>query len=321
MRVFVSSTVYDLVDIRGELEQLLRELGISPVMSDHKLSDFNLACDANSIETCLLNVESSHAVIVVLDQRYGPPLGDYGFDDVSATHLEYRHAKLHGRPIYFYVRDRLEADFNIRRKNKAADGVKFSWVSPKDHGLFAFLGEHRELHANSHDNNWFSIFTSSVDFKASVRQHFEPVIKPQVLLHAIQENRFPLFTRELDADQIRIGNVPTVQCRIVLKNVGLAPAFDFKTHWQIEGQDPETTDLVAPGQEVSSTVISNLAYGDVNIDFKVEYRASIGITVRERYKVRCFIQGGLSPTMFSGATLEERTYHNTPPPSLVIQDA
>ena len=47
MRVFVSSTVYDLVDIRGELEQLLRELGISPVMSDHKLSDFDLAFQAN----------------------------------------------------------------------------------------------------------------------------------------------------------------------------------------------------------------------------------------------------------------------------------
>jgi hypothetical protein len=174
MRVFVSSTIHDLVDIRGEIEQLLRELGVSPVMSDHKLSEFNLAFDANSIETCLLNVESSDAVIVVLDQRYGPLLGDYGFANVSATHLEYNHAKLHRKPIYFYVRDRLEADFNIHRKNKATDDVKFSWVLPKDQGLFVFLGEHRELRVNSHDNNWFSIFTSSVDLKESIRQHFEP---------------------------------------------------------------------------------------------------------------------------------------------------
>ena len=321
MRVFVSSTVYDLVDIRGELEQLLRELGISPVMSDRKLSDFNFALDANSIETCLLNVESSDAVIVVLDQRYGPPLGDYGFDDVSATHLEYRRAKRHEKPIYFYVRDRLEAEYSIHRKSKAADAVKFSWVSPKDRGLFAFLGEHRELHANSNGNNWFSIFASSVDLKASVRQHFEPVIKPQVLLHAIQENRFPLFTTKLDADQIQLRNVPSITCRIVLTNVGLAPAFDLTTHWQFEGQDTHTTDLVAPGQEFDSTIIAKLADGDVNIDFKVEYRASIGITVRERYNVVCYIQDGLPPTMFSGATLKERTYHNTPPPSVVIQDA
>jgi hypothetical protein len=183
MRVFVSSTVYDLVDARAELEQLLAELGVSPVMSDDKLSDFNLPCDANSIETCLLNVESSDAVIVVLDQRYGPALGSYGFDDVSATHLEYRHAKFHAKPIYFYVRDRLEADYNIRQKNKDADDVKFSWVSPKEHGLFEFLKEHRALIADSHENNWFSIFTNVVDLKASIRQHFEPVVKPQVLVH------------------------------------------------------------------------------------------------------------------------------------------
>jgi hypothetical protein len=148
-------------------------------------------------------------------------------------------------------------------------------------------------------------------------------IKPQVLLRAIQENRFPLFTCELDADRIEIGNVPSIKCRIVLKNVGLAPAFDLITRWQIEGQDsdPHTTDLVAPGQEHSGTVISRSTSGDVSFGFEIEYRASIGITVCERYKVGYSIQGGLTPTMFHGVILEERTFHNTPPPSLVIHDA
>lgn len=317
MRVFVSSTVYDLVDTRAELEQLLRELGVFPVMSDEKLSDFNLSFDANSIETCLLNVESSDAVIVVLDQRYGPALGNYGFDDVSATHLEYRHAKHHGKPIYFYVRDRLEADYTIRQKNQDADDVKFSWVSPKDHGLFDFLKEHRALIADSHENNWFSIFTNVVDLKASIRQHFEPVIKPQVLLRAIQENRFPLFTRDLDADVTQFAAVPSIQCRMTLRNVGLAPAFDLKTHWHINDHEPENTDIVTPNQEFKSTLVANAAYGDVSVVFTIEYRSTIGITVRERYNVNCFIRSG---TIISGATLEARTYHNAPMPSLVIED-
>ena len=318
MRVFVSSTVYDLLDTRAELELLLRELGISPVMSDEKLSDFNLSFDANSIETCLLNVESSDAVIVVLDQRYGPALGSYGFDNVSATHLEYRRAKQHSKPIYFYVRDRLEADYNIRQKNKGADDIKFSWVSPKDLGLFDFLKEHRALNADNHQNNWLSIFTSVVDLKASIRRHFEPVIKPQVLLKAIQDNRFPLFTRDLHADVTPFAGVRSIQCRMVLKNVGLAPAFELKTHWDFEDNKPETTDLVAPNQEFRSVLIVNAALGDVGILFTVEYRSTIGVTVRERYKVNCIIRNG---TIISGATLVARTYHNTPPPSLVLEDA
>tara|TARA_R110002095_G_scaffold1604_7_gene7911 strand:- start:1546 stop:2502 length:957 start_codon:yes stop_codon:yes gene_type:complete len=318
MRVFVSSTIYDLLDIRSELEQLLRELGIAPVMSDHKLSKFNLAFDANSIETCLLNVEVSDAVIVILDQRYGPKLGDCGFDNISATHLEYRHAKLHNKPIYFYVRDRLEADFTIRQKNNIVEDVQYSWVSPKNHGLFEFLADHRKLRADSQENNWFSLFSNSVDLKASIRQHFEPVIKPQVLLKAIQENLFPIFSSELKIDELQIGNVPSLQCNFILKNVSLAPAFDLKLEWQIEGQDSASIDLIAPGQQFKSTAVSNRDYGDFSLDLKVEYQAIIGVTVRECHTVLCFIQSG---TMFSGAILKERTYHNTPPPSLVIQDA
>ena len=56
MRIFVSSTVFDLLDVRAEIAELLRELGIAPVMSDDKLSDFDVKQDVNSIETCLLNV-------------------------------------------------------------------------------------------------------------------------------------------------------------------------------------------------------------------------------------------------------------------------
>jgi AraC-like DNA-binding protein len=62
MRVFVSSTVYDLLDIRSEIAELLRSLNIQPVLSDDKLSDFEPKFDANSIEACLVNVASSDEV-------------------------------------------------------------------------------------------------------------------------------------------------------------------------------------------------------------------------------------------------------------------
>jgi len=320
MRVFVSSTIYDLIDVRAELELLLRELGVTPVMSDDKLSDFHISFDKNSIETCLLNVEASDAVIVILDQRYGPRLGKFGFDDVSATHLEYRRARQNSKPVYFYVRDRLEADFNVRHKNKTNKDLNLSWVDSNDLGLLEFLREHRELRAESH--NWFSLFTNSLDLKSAVRRHFEPVVKPQVLLDAVHQNRFPLFTRDVNADRITMGNIPSIKCQITLKNVGLAPAFDFIAHWQIEGQEPEKMELVAPGQEVSLCLIAKLSYGqDVDLILKVEYTAAIGIAVRERYRVCCFIQNGMAPAILSGSTLIDRTYHNSPRPSLVVRDA
>ena len=322
MRVFVSSTIFDLIDIRAELEALLRTLGATPVMSDDKLSDFHLAFDSNSIETCLLNVDSSDAVIVILDQRYGPRLGKHGFEDVSATHLEYRRARQCSKPIYFYVRDRLEADYNVQHRNGGAKDIALSWIDQKNIGLFELLREHRELRAESSQHNWFSLFTNSRDLKAAVQRHFEPVVKPHVLLEAIQHNRFPLFTLAIDAAPVRIGESSSIRCQATLKNIGLAPAFDFSTHWQLDCHSPETPELVGPGQEVISTLLSEMSYRtEIEVTLEVKYRAAIGIEVRERYSVGCILQGGIAPSMISGGYLVDRTYHSCPQPAILIQDA
>ncbi len=75
MKVFISSTCYDLIDVRCELDDFLKSLGLLPVLSDSYLSDFEVQYDKNSIETCLVNVRSADIVIVILDKRYGPRLG------------------------------------------------------------------------------------------------------------------------------------------------------------------------------------------------------------------------------------------------------
>jgi hypothetical protein len=53
MKVFASSTCYDLVDLRKELYEDLRDLGVDASFSDIKESDFQATSDphTNSIET------------------------------------------------------------------------------------------------------------------------------------------------------------------------------------------------------------------------------------------------------------------------------
>src|SRR5262245_46819488 len=134
MRVFVSSTCYDLIDLRAELHEDLQDLGIDSLFSDIKESDFHTPGDAigNSIETCLANLRSSDVVVVVLSQRYGPSLGER-YNNVSATHLEYREAQKHKKRILFYVRDRLVADLTTWKKNGRSKDYKPTWPgSPED---------------------------------------------------------------------------------------------------------------------------------------------------------------------------------------------
>ncbi len=318
MRVFVSSTFFDLIDVRSEIADLLRSLGVTPVLSDDKLSDFTVKSDVNVIETCLINVKSCDQVIVVLDKRYGPKLGEFGFDDVSATHLEYRHAVKQKKPIHFYVRDRLEADYTIWKKNRRKKNVKLSWVGEEYLGLLELLQEHSQLKANAKTSNWYTTFTSSVDLKASLRRYFETTFRPQQLVEAISQNRFPLFDVELDLEMIDRSLVQSLSFRCKTTNIGLAAAFNFRTYWQGKAVDQEQEAIMAPGQSTSMCSIYNLGpkHKGAESTLFIEYESGMGVRVIDEFR----ISGRVVPgnVAISGAHLEKRTFSQADKPLLEI---
>jgi hypothetical protein len=171
MHVFVSSTCYDLLDLRAELQTTLTEAGMTPVLSDRMDSGFKVVPDANSIETCLANVRACDAFIIVLSRRYGPTLEVAGYAGLSATHVEYQEAVRLGKRIHMYVRDRLEADFTVWKKNREhREKLSFPWC--EDGKLFDLIGEHRKLTDERSQSNWLWTFRDSVELKARLRADF-----------------------------------------------------------------------------------------------------------------------------------------------------
>jgi len=70
-------------------------------------------------------------------------------------HMEYREAKKHRKPIHMYVRDRLEADFNVWRCNGKLPDLSLAWCKDKkDHRIFEILEEHRKLAKGNAHSNW-----------------------------------------------------------------------------------------------------------------------------------------------------------------------
>ena len=314
MKIFVSSTVYDLLDVRAELIELLRSLKVAPVMSDEKLSDFNSTHDANSIETCLLNVQSSDAVILVLNQRYGPRLGKCGFDDVSATHLEYRQAKKHGIPLCFFVRDRLEADYIIQKNN--SESVKTAWIDERNLGLFDLMEEHRSLSKGREDSNWLTTFSTTVDLKLAIEKQLEDAVKPRVLTEAVEKNQFPTFEREVQVDPIFVAGEQKYKLAISFRNISTVMAFDFKLVWSHPEVDQRVLqqELVAPGQEFENSFVTPRT--SVKLGLNVEFNSAIGVRVHEVYEVGYHIVGG---AVLSGANRISQEFRHAPKPILAIQ--
>jgi len=318
VRVFISSTVYDLIDVRAELTECLREMGIAPVLSDDKLSDFRVQHDVNSIETCLVNVASCDEMILVLNQRYGPKLGAAGYEDISATHLEYRHAVKSGIPVRVFVRDRLDADYVIWKKNKHATAMELAWVSSKDHGLLELMEEHKKLHAKPASSNWYFPFTSPVDLKAAIKNHFEDRILPQRLVEAIQSNSFPVFDVDLDVTQETLGSLPGLKFKAVLTNIGGGPAFNCRIHWA-DDEPGAKRQIFSPGQSTSMCFVYALGRKHVGTEkaLIVEYDSAIGVSVRDTFQIAGHVHG---TTMFSGGTLKEREFRRCPPLEFKITD-
>ena len=244
--VFLSSTCWDLVDLRAELFQELRQMGLDPVMSDIAISGFHVERDRNAVETCLANVRVCDVYAIVLSGRYGESLEKIGYPDLSTTHLEYREAREHGKPIYMYVRDRLEADYAIWKRNPQ-EGLKLGWVSQGDFGILQLLDEHRELVQSASNTNWVATFKDSVELKKLLRRDFQAISGEAIVRQLIEEGRMAFVMATVKNWHL---NAPTKELLIGLEieNAGTAPALDTYVTLDYPGhEDTHTIRSLLPG--------------------------------------------------------------------------
>ena len=193
MRVFISSTCFDLLDLRAELEVFFKSAGVEPVMSDSLTSDFQVSQERNSIETCLANVRTCEHFIIILSNRYGPTLEKAGYNAVSATHLEYLEARKNNIPVHMYVRDRLEADYAIWKSNAEKSNLNLAWCkSQKDWKIFEFIEAHRKL-TEVGGNNWFWIFRNSIELKERITRDFKDAFAFAAVLALFDAGNLPLL--------------------------------------------------------------------------------------------------------------------------------
>ncbi len=295
-KIFVSSTVYDLIDIRSEVETLLREMGFAPVLSDSLTSDFKVAPDKNSIESCLANVRSSDYLIVILSKRYGPSLSKIGYGDYSATHLEYNEARSARIPVLFYVRDRLESDYRIWKKNGKKHEVELSWVESKDYNLLTFLDEHQRLSKQIESSNWYQTFENSIELKRLMKRDLHFTAAEGELRAAIKSNKIPMMFGDLEVADItqqvwdsQLLNSPTHKLTCVFTNCGTVPAYNVNLISKNEQRPEQKNPIIAvpPNQTVQKVYLYNhdgnkRTFEDTVI---VTYQTSEGHTVEDHFKL------------------------------------
>ena len=130
INIFVSSTCYDLSQIRVDLSDFIKLSGHNPILSEFE--NFPISPELNTIENCIKIVkENADILVLIVGNRYGHIIEN----GKSITNNEFLVAKQKGIPIFCFIDHSTLSALNFWQKNKEAD---FSYIvdNPK---IFEFI--------------------------------------------------------------------------------------------------------------------------------------------------------------------------------------
>ncbi|MDB5146587.1 MAG: hypothetical protein JWQ57_607 [Mucilaginibacter sp.] len=118
--IFISSTDYNLIDLRAELSRYLTELGYKPILSS---SDGfpDSSPEYTPWESCLQVLGSTYVMVLIIDNKYGAKFKWPNFKDiigdreVSPTHAEYLFAHKTKMRMLVFIRTEMQTHYQSYR--------------------------------------------------------------------------------------------------------------------------------------------------------------------------------------------------------------
>ncbi len=168
--LFVSSTCYDLAQLRADIRDFAEAAGLEPILSE--LDSFPVNPSQSTINNCLDAVRNrADLFLLVIGNRYGS-ITDTG---KSITNLEYIEAASRGIPRYVFVKTEIITVLPIWKQNPSAD-FSSSVDSPK---LFEFVSGLRDK-----GEVWVFPFSTAQDIVRTLRKQLSYLLADSLSLRA-----------------------------------------------------------------------------------------------------------------------------------------
>lgn len=160
LRVFVSSTCYDLSLLRSQLRMFIKNMGYEPIMSDY--ADILYDPRIHTHTSCVDEVRNCDILLLIIGPRFGgkataEALKQIDFDilkeenidvdalkekgNLSVTQLEVLKAIENAMPVYTFIDKRVWHDHALYEKNKSSeiiDQIIFPSIEKQETAKFIF---------------------------------------------------------------------------------------------------------------------------------------------------------------------------------------
>lgn len=238
LRIFVSSTCYDLGVIRSELRPFITALGHDPVMSDY--ADILYDPRSHTHDSCIKEVPNCDMVVLIIGPRFGGTgipsiLENFDFDSLSRmssktallehkdklsiTQLEILKAAEQSIPVYAFVDEKVFHDHHVYEKNKGKpeviDAIEFPSIQKKDTAKYIF--EFINFLTHRTHNNSITPFSRLDDIKENLigqwSQLFQRLLSEN-RTRSIESRRYLDFSERLeDLKSVVMASIATPDLR------------------------------------------------------------------------------------------------------------
>jgi hypothetical protein len=141
-RVFISSTFYDLKQVRSELERFIREAGYDPVQ--HERGQVPYGSQEKLEKYCYKEIEQVDIVVNIVGGRFGS--GSYE-ESYSVSQMELKTALRLNKQSYIFVDGAVMTEYRMYLRNKSVEGI--AYVASDDVRIFKFIEEVHSLQSNN----------------------------------------------------------------------------------------------------------------------------------------------------------------------------
>jgi hypothetical protein len=236
--VFVSSTSYDLDQIRADLKQFIEQLGYDAVLSEYH--SFPIDPDLQTVENCLRAVDRRADIFVlVVGGRYGSQTDE----GKSITNLEYLRARYKEIPIYAFVTKTILHILPVWKSNQNAD-FKSVVDSTK---LFNFVDE-----LMNSDKVWVYPFERVQDIIGVLKTQLAYLfLECLELRRQVRQSHLPETVRQLRGEALRLvlekpdAWAPRLLSQMLAEEIESLRSRRRDVEYEIpSGQDITTLDIV-----------------------------------------------------------------------------
>jgi Domain of unknown function (DUF4062) len=160
-RIFVSSTFYDLRQIRADLELFIREMGYEPVL--HERGAISYGSTEKLEEYAYKEVDLADILVSIVGGRFGTASRH---EDRSISQEELKRALERNIQVYIFVEQVVLTEYQTYKANKNVEGLVWSYVD--DPRIY----KHLELTFALPNNNAIQGFETAADITGFLKQQW-----------------------------------------------------------------------------------------------------------------------------------------------------